>query len=471
MSNTDEQLRARLQTIVDGSTQAEVARKTGTSMANVNRYLKGTRMPASFCTALVEGLNINPAWLLSGEGMPKIEDVTAGTAKMAGDILELVEAMNAVTQMRLGALTGRHHQKVLRELNDALIRMDTLRERLDEYSSDIFRKLLDDLGDALARMNLDRARDIQKAAAQVSRLSTDPAMQRDYIRKSTHIAYLSNEHEANLGLLRKVFFQALMGDDLTEDEAQDAGRYALTLAQLNRRAEAERYTRAIIVLLDDKDWPVLYWTRFSLAILMLDQGRVAEALPIMQENIGHITGVRRAGAQANIGQAMLMLGVFSVPEAIAFGENVKAKATSILHFTAWTENVADLKAALKFAKTPSLKWRSGEKERILAFPTLLLKALTGGSVKVAEINALAPSSDDVRNNLSYLIRKTQILRLQGNIAPARKACAKVGKLLADNPLLIITTATHYKNARLLGVDKASTDEWFSRHSWCKKATT
>lgn len=466
MGKSDEQLRERLQAIVDGCSQAEVARETGTLTSSISRYLSGRSMPAAFLSTLVERMNINPEWLLTGEGRMKKEEVTVGTARMASDILELVEALNAVTQLRLSALTGRRYQQVLRELSNALTNVDTLRTRLDAYSSDVFRKLLDDLGRALNGMELDRARDIQRTTEQVSRLCTDPAMQREYLRMSTHIAYLSGDHEATLNLLRKTFFLAQMGDELAEEEAQDAGHYALTLALLDRQAEAERYSHAIVALLGDKERPVLYWMRFFLGMLALEQGRVDDALQGLHKNIGYLTGNRFATGQAILGQAMLMAGVYSVPDAIKYGADIQDKAVNILLFSVWWEDADDLISALRFAESSSVQCVDGHLTSYLQMPKLLLKILSGGKVSVPKLDLLAPESENTKAVLQYLIQKVQILRLQGKAALARKAYAKADKLVASSPQLVLVMACHYNNARHLGVDKTAAEDWFSRHTWC-----
>ena len=119
-STSAEAVRGRLNILTENHAQAEIARRTGFPPANVHRFLKGGKIPADFCGAVVREFGINPAWLLTGEGAPRLSDVTEGTMRMAGNVLELVEAMSAVARMRLGSLTGKHHLRVLRELNDAL---------------------------------------------------------------------------------------------------------------------------------------------------------------------------------------------------------------------------------------------------------------------------------------------------------------------------------------------------------------
>src|SRR5262249_23134091 len=159
--------------LVKSHNQAEIARKTGVSPANVNRYLRQNRIPASFCASLVNGLGVNPAWLLAGEGTPFLADVGASNEKLAGNLLALLQAMSNVAPMRLGSLAGKKGLSVLRELNDALLSYERLKSRLNEQSRDIFAQVLKDWRAAINDRQEERAIALRKAAEQVSRLCED----------------------------------------------------------------------------------------------------------------------------------------------------------------------------------------------------------------------------------------------------------------------------------------------------------
>ena len=83
-------LQERLQFLLSSHSQADIARRTETQRMNVTRYLRGTRVPAEFCVALVEGMGVNPAWLLTGEGNPYLADLSGATRSMASDMVQLV---------------------------------------------------------------------------------------------------------------------------------------------------------------------------------------------------------------------------------------------------------------------------------------------------------------------------------------------------------------------------------------------
>ena len=57
----DEEIRERLRTLVKTRSQSDLARKTATLVSTVNRYLKSTKIPGEFCTAVINGLGVNPA--------------------------------------------------------------------------------------------------------------------------------------------------------------------------------------------------------------------------------------------------------------------------------------------------------------------------------------------------------------------------------------------------------------------------
>ncbi len=52
----DALIRERLNSLLSEHSQSEIARKTGSLVASVNRYVHGARVPAAFCASLVRGL-------------------------------------------------------------------------------------------------------------------------------------------------------------------------------------------------------------------------------------------------------------------------------------------------------------------------------------------------------------------------------------------------------------------------------
>lgn len=253
-ATSDEQRRAkaardRLAEIASRWHQAEIARRTGTSRTNISRYLKGTRMPLDFGTALVEQFGVNPAWLLTGEGTPMLADVSGATEKAAGNLLALVEAMSAVAKMRLGALAGKHHLRVLRELNDALERYEGLRRKLNAQTDSVYRELLDHYETALRKGRVEQAESLRDALAQVRRLCDDVALDRRFHAWQAFHEQFFGRHELAVGFQRQVFRAALPDPaDVSERTLFETANFALTLCGSGRFQEARAVCRAMMAL-------------------------------------------------------------------------------------------------------------------------------------------------------------------------------------------------------------------------------
>jgi transcriptional regulator with XRE-family HTH domain len=351
------ELRERLATLAAERSLSDIARRTGTSVANVSRYLSGTRIPADFCTALIRSLDVNPSWLMTGEGMPYVADITAGTVKMAGDVLELVEAMNAVTQMRLGALTGKHHLRVLRELNEALTRYERLRQRLNEHSAPIFARLLDDLDKALSRLDVEAALDLHKAAQQVERLCDDEAQSRRFARMQAQVAVHQQDIDAAIRAQQRLAREPLVeGKLLAPEQCEDALRLAVFLQNSQRTADALRLYRAFADLANDeaRHWPEFADLRFFEGANLVWMGHMREGLDLMQHWQPRMSTRRVEATRTLMAKALLMAGLLTPQEALRVGPDTEAKFMSMTEVGWWLEDAEFLDAVV----TPLEKGKS-----------------------------------------------------------------------------------------------------------------
>ncbi|MHC4839448.1 MAG: helix-turn-helix domain-containing protein, partial [Planctomycetota bacterium] len=229
--------------------QAEIARKTGVGKHNVSRYIKGTKIPGEFLVGLVQQLGVNPTWLLAGEGTPYLSDVTTGTAKMAGNLLELVQAMSEVAKLRMGALASKTHFMVLRQLDEALRKYEQLREELNAQSTPFFRSLINDYAEAAAHQNLERAQHLRRAAHQIARLSDDATLLRELNAVDAYFEYQNKNIDKALELQRKVLMGVIGAEDQVRERVLvEAFNYARALAEIGRYQEAYETVGAVLEL-------------------------------------------------------------------------------------------------------------------------------------------------------------------------------------------------------------------------------
>jgi transcriptional regulator with XRE-family HTH domain len=334
----DEKIRERLRQLVKTRSQSDLARKTNTLVSTVNRYLKSTKIPAEFCTAIINGLGVNPAWLMTGEGTPYLADVSAGTSEMATNLLELVEAMNQVARMKLGALTGQHHLKVLRELNDALERYEALRAVLNRRTKNVFRELLDNFKKALHEMDQARAGEIRKAAEQVSRLCDDPQLNVEFDSLQEFYEHVFGDQIRALELSRKVFVKSLAVSDVTMDKDHLALAINLiaSLHRADRAREARRICRAALALYEDvgSEWGRYRQLRALHAVLNIELGNLREGLRDLHDTYPVLPTQLKRSFSGKLVETMLLSDLTPLEYAAAIGEDSNSKAVALIRFAA-----------------------------------------------------------------------------------------------------------------------------------------
>lgn len=248
----------RLKTLLGESSQREFARKLGLPHTYVSRYLKGGGAPATLCYLLVEKLGVNPVWLLTGEGEPYVANMSIESSQMAGDLLELVRAMGSVTRMKLGAIAGKKQASMLRELNDALMRYEELRVRLNKHSSKIFEQIIADLEIQYPQLDTEKSESLLKAGAQVYRLSEDIPLK---LRFDTQLAashYLRGDLDEAVRILTRVFLTRATRQGSVERPiiASDVLKAVMTLVASLRLKDAKRLADTMLVLADDMHDPL-----------------------------------------------------------------------------------------------------------------------------------------------------------------------------------------------------------------------
>ena len=456
----------RLQVLAQGRSQSELARLTGTSVANVNRYLRGRRVPAEFCAALVRGLGVNPAWLLTGDGAPFVADVATGTAKMAGDVLELVEAMNAVSQVRLGALAGKHHMRVLRELNDALLRHEDLRQRLNKQSAPIFLRLLDDLEKVLSGYNVERATDLLKACEQVERLCDEPALSGRLTRLQAHFASITQNPTRAAVFLQKIMRDRVVEAGLAEPaDCEPFLRLAVTLSELGRNGEALRVCDAFKGLAGEEiaGWELYHQLEFLRGSLLAEMGSLYPGLALMQQHLSGTTGKRGEVSRRVQMRAQLYAGLMTLDEALHYGPDIPGKAIYLLEIAAWQQQPDQLKRVMDFARLHmSLMLRRDDGVRFAEATEL---SLGGGAGLDQYLKAVGDFANDPAHQPIHHIRACTLALLEKDRRTALKLFRQVEAAFKDSraeaQARVYFRALHYRNARRLGLEKDRADAFFA----------
>ncbi|MBX3460731.1 MAG: hypothetical protein KF696_12350 [Planctomycetes bacterium] len=246
-------VRKRLTELRDRHGLSKIARRTHTPLTNVHRYMREGKVPAEFCAALVDAFEVNPGWLLTGHGGALLSDVDEGAAKLGGNLLELITAMNAVSRMRVGALAGKEQEKRLRELSDAMDTYERLRERMNQQARPLMRELVHRFATLDSQMQLERAARVRQVAQQVSRFCQDDELLYEFDREQAMHEHLCGRVEAALKFHSRLFSTTLLQGGLSTPRAMDeAANYVLALRDSGRFKEGLRVAEAALHLSTDE---------------------------------------------------------------------------------------------------------------------------------------------------------------------------------------------------------------------------
>lgn len=460
----DEQIRERLRVLVKTRSQSDLARKTGTLVSTVNRYLKQTKIPAEFCAAVVSGLGVNPAWLMTGEGTPYLADVSAGASEMATNLLELVEAMNQVARMKLGALTGQHHLKVLRELNDALERYENLRVTLNKRTRTVFRELLDNFKRALQDLDQQRATEVRKAAQQVSRLCDDPQLTVEFDNLQEFYEQIFGDQTRALELSRKVFVKSLGAADVTmdKDHMALAINLVVSLHKADRCREARRICRATLALYEDvgADWGRYRQLTALHAVLDIELGNLRQGLRDLHDTYPVLPEPLQRSFSGKLVETMLLSGLAPLEHAHAIGLDSTSKAVALVRFAGLMEDQGAMKQLWQ-------RYKDDEKEGLPegSIWEAYARVIAGKDAPQAFDKAVQTERNRIAvrptQEFAYSAASCQLARLKGDEKTARKhfeeAAAKLAALDEQVNPQMLALALHWANALKLSVGGKAKD--------------
>lgn len=428
----------RLRKLAARFTQAEIARRTSTSPANIHRYLRDGKVPVKFCATLVQAFQVNPGWLLTGQGSMLLSDVRAPVQHMAADMLELVETMGAVTRMRLGEIAGRADQKTLRSLSESLDSLERMRATLNRRAGPLLQGTLAELRGCFGTMAMDRAAELIETARKLSRLTQDDDLLEQLDSAESTFHYLTARVEQALGFERRVFARRTRAGVIRGGpELHSALQFTMLLRETGRLREGRRVCRAILALAAESAADPTYH------VLQLLEANLAIELGELAEGLATTVRVYPALTRDSFGtgplymRAMLLSGNYGFNEALHVGEMNGAKARMLVRHAVMRENADELQAALHQLVGP-LPARVPETEYDTRLAALLLECLQGRKRGAAKFDALVgkfppASHSPLLTQVMLAIHRGQVARLGGDKLGLRESVATAEKCLAAVP--------------------------------------
>ena len=430
----------RLGQLATEHSQAEIARRTGERVNNVNRYLHGTRVPAHFLAALTKRMGVSPAWLLGGEGARYAADVTTGTANLAGDMLELVRALREVETLRLASIDTSHHRGLLRKLRDAMTDYQKIRERLSLQSRGVLKRLLDDLKNALDNRDLALAGDLLEAANQVRNLCHDRDLAHMHMTMSAYFEYQRGNVQASADRQREAFLRFLPGASVTEETVEDAVHLASALGTLRQMHEVRRVANATLALAEGvgENWSWFQILRMIRASANADLMAAPDATADTLQIFNGLDAKARFQQVGRVLRVLLVSGTLESAGALTFGPINRLSAGILLKHAL---RIGDVELVREYAEAcvgPGLQYCEPDSQEAIAGRAVLARRFSLGAFeREMERATHYPLPKELAQFQRYMFT-ARTTALRGNW----RACRKHTQLAADELASAAPDVTH-----------------------------
>jgi tetratricopeptide (TPR) repeat protein len=342
-------IRARVQGVVERFTQAEVARRTATSPANVHRYQREGRVPGEFLAALTEKLHINPGWLLAGEGSMLRTEISPAVAEVSGDLLEMIETMNAVARLPLAGVAAQPDRRQIHRLAESMESLERLRERLNRRTRPAIEAVLAEYAAANNAADWDRAAVARRTALALRRLTLDEEVIDRFEQQESSYLYGIGRVEDALEFDLRSFSRRLRGGPIRDEAGlTNALGLAIVLRELGRLREARRICEASLALARDgaESLETFSALRLFKAYIDLDLGEVSEAARAHMDAYPRITDRRPLANSLHV-HLCLVTGVAGWEEALKIGIPTAGKCRELLRWAYLLEQPKFIERALR----------------------------------------------------------------------------------------------------------------------------